>query len=454
MIGVRRYFSDIIKVSSPYMVSTFFDATSFTLMVFIVSFFLPSGKELASLGSSIYIVWVLWGLSTAFSSGITSLTSRFLGDKNIKHIIHLFVVSFNFTFLWYIFILISFNLFLVDFIFGFLKLESNVVGLAKEVVIYYSYIIIFSIFASIVFSILQGIMKTKEIMYITILAVSIEVLIVFLGIKYWELKLSLLINMAWLAGELIRISLGYFFIRQAGITLNFNISKELKKNLVDDFKRFWEALYIGFPLKIGSLIFGSVYYFIISIITEIGKKINLAEKAVAALTLSQRFEVLIWMLDAGLTVATATIVGKTIGYETFQYNKQQKLKEINNIVITSFIIGTAFFVPIFVIFIFFNEELLYIFIKDKDIVDIGKGYLFWTGVMGLSMVYNAILTGFFIAIGKTLPLTIYMILFSVLRIPLSSMATNFDTIWIVINLTNVLMTISLIITYLFIIRRL
>ncbi|MCS7164928.1 MAG: MATE family efflux transporter [Candidatus Calescibacterium sp.] len=454
MISITKYFLEIIKISSPYMVSTFFDATSFTLMVFIVSFFLPSGKELASLGSSIYIVWVLWGISTAFSSGVISLTSRFLGDKNIKNIVHLFAVCVYFTFLWYIFIVIIFNLFLVDFIFSFLKLDSDIVDLAKEVVVYYSYIIIFSIFASIVFSVLQGLMKTKEIMYITILAVFVEVLIVFLGVKYWGLKLSLLINIAWLAGELIRISFGYYFLKQSGIYLNFSISKELNKSLSDDFTRFLETLYIGFPLKIGSLIFGSVYYFIISIITDIGQRVNLAEKAVAALTLSQRFEVFIWMLDAGLTVATTTIIGKTIGYETFQQNKQKKINEINNIITASFIIGTLFFLPIFVIFIFFNQELLYIFIKDKDIVNIGKGYLFWTGVMGLSMVYNAILTGFFIAIGKTLPLTLYLIIFSILRIPLSSLANSFDGVWIVINLTNVFMTISLIITYLFAVRRL
>ncbi|MCX7758715.1 MAG: MATE family efflux transporter [bacterium] len=450
----KKYLLDIVRVSFPYMISTFFDATSFTLMVFIVSFFLPSGNELASLGSSIYIVWVLWGFSTAFSSGITSLTSRFLGDKNLKNIIHMFVVSFKFSFIWYIFILIFFNFILVDFIFNFLKMDQNVIKLAKEVVVYYCYIIIFSIFASIIFSILQGILKTKEIMYITMIAVIVEVLTVFVGIKFLNIHLSILINLAWLLGELVRISFGYFFINREGIKLDFGISKTLNKNLVDDIRRFWEALYIGFPLKIGSLIFGSVYYFILSFITKIGNELNLAEKAVAALTLSQRFEVLIWMLDAGLTVAAATIIGKTIGYETFQHNKEQKIKEINNIIISSIIVGTLFFIPIFIIFIFFNQQLLAFFIKDTDIVNIGKGYLYWTGLMGLSMVYNSIFTGFFISIGKTIPLTLYMMFFSILRIPLSSLANDFDTIWIVINLTNVFMTVSLVLTYWFIIRRL
>lgn len=458
----RSYFSndnflrikEIVKVGSPYMVSTFFDATSFTLMVFIVSFFLPSGKEIAALGSSIYVVWVLWGFSTAFSNGITSLTSRFLGDKNIKNIIHLFWISIKFSFFWYLFILIIFNLILVDIIFGFLKMDITVVKLAKDVVIYYSYIIIFSIIASIIFSILQGILKTKQIMIITILAVFVEVITVFVGIKYFEINLSLLINLAWLGGELVRIILGYHFLKKEGILINWKISKELGRNIKEDWLRFWEALSIGFPVKIGMLIFGSVYYFIISFITSIGQKMGLAERAVAALTVSQRFEVLIWMVDAGLTVATATIIGKTIGYETFQQDKQHKINEIKKIITSSVIVGTLSFVPIMLLFVFFNKQLLSIFIKDNVIVNIGSGYLFYTGLMGLSMVYNAVFTGFFISIGKTIPLTLYMIIFSLLRIPLCSIATNFDTIWFVINFTNVMMTITLFFTYLYILRRL
>ncbi|MEN3014476.1 MAG: MATE family efflux transporter [bacterium] len=446
------YIRQILKVGTPYMISTFFDATSFTLMVFIVSIFLPSGKELASIGSSIYIVWVLWAFSTAFSSGIVSLTSRFLGDKDIPNIVHLFFVTIKYSFFWYIFIIVFFNFFIIDIVFSLLKLEPQVIQLSKEVVKYYCYIIIFSILASIVFSILQGIMKTKEIMYITIAAVAIEILVVFWGIG--KVHLSLLINLAWLGGELIRIIAGYYFLHKEKITFSINISKELGKSPWEDFKRFLEALYIGFPLKIGMLIFGSVYYIIISYITTIGQKYGLAEKAVAALTLSQRFEVLIWMLDAGLTIATSTLIGKTIGYQTFQQNKTQKIKQVKNILYSATFLGTILFLPIFFLFILYNQQILSIFIKDVEIVNIGKGYLFYTGLMGISMVYNSIFTGFFIAIGKTLPITIYLVIFSLLRIPLCSMASNFDHIWIFINLTNLLMTICLYFTYLWNIRRL
>ncbi|MFN3995773.1 MAG: MATE family efflux transporter, partial [bacterium] len=395
----KERFKEIIKVAFPYMVSTFFDATSFTIMVFIVSFFLPSGKELAALGSSIYIVWVLWGFSTAFSSGITSLTSRFLGDKNIHNIVHLFSVSLKFSFIWYLMVLIFFNYLFVDVIFNFLNLEPQVVKTAKEVVVYYSFIIIFSILASIIFSLLQGILKTKEIMYITVAAVFLEILTVFIGIKYYQISLSLLINLAWLNGELVRILWGYYFLRKNSITVDFKISQKLGKKTSDDIKRFLESIYIGFPVKIGSLVFGSVYYFIISAISNIGQKENIAEKAVAALTISQRFEVFIWMLDAGLTISTTTLIGKTLGYETTNINKQQKIKQITNIITSSILLGTLLFIPIFLLFVFFNKQILSLFIKDNIIIEIGKNYLYYTGLMGLSMVYNAIFSGFFIAIG-------------------------------------------------------
>lgn len=444
-----KYFSEIIKVSLPYMISTFFDATSFTIMVFVVSFFSSSGNELASLGSSIYIVWVLWGFSTASSSGITSLTSRFLGDQDINNIKHLFMVNIRFGFIWYI-VIIIFSHYFIDLAFSFLKLQDNVIIISKEIVRYYSLIIIFSIIAAIIFSILQGIQKTKEIMYITILAVFVEVITVLIGIQ--KLKLSLLINLAWLNGELVRIIAGYYFLKKENIFIDLGIYKKI--SILDDFKRFWEALYIGFPIKIGTLIFGTVYYFIISFITKIGNQFSLAEKAVAALTLSQRFEVLIWMIDAGLTVATATIIGKTIGYQSFHINKNQKITEIKKIINETLIISTIIFIPVFIIFVFFNEQLLFLFIKDIDIVNIGKGYLFYTGLIGISMVYNSVFSGFFIAIGKTVPLTIYMIIFSLLRIPLCSIANTFDLIWLIINLTNLFMTFSLFFTFSYYIRRL
>ncbi len=453
MIDLIKNFRSIFKVAFPYMISTFFDATSFTLMVFVISFFLPSGKEVAALGTSIYIVWVLWGFSTAFSSGITSLTSRYLGDKNINNIKHLFLVSLKFSFLWYIFIIIFFNFFLLDLVFTLLKLDQDIIKLSKEVVIYYSYIIIFSILASIIFSILQGILKTKEIMLITIIAVFIEVITVFVGVKYYQISLSLLINLAWLNGELVRIILGCFFLFKEGITLDLKISEKLNFTIYTDLKKFWETLYIGFPVKIGMLIFGSVYYFIISSISYIGQQYGVAEKAVAALTLSQRFEVLIWMLDAGLTVATSTLIGKTIGYETFQENKIHKIKKVNQIVLSAIILGTLLFLPIFIIFVIFNKSLLSLFIKDQIIVNIGSGYLYYTGLMGLAMVYNSIFSGFFIAFGKTIPLTIYLVFFSLLRIPLCYLSTNFDQIWIAINLTNLLMTVALVINYYWFIKR-
>jgi len=438
----RETVFEILRVSFPFMISTFFDATSFTLMVFIVSIFLQDPNKIAALGSSIYIVWVLWGLSTSVSSGITSLTSRFLGDKNIFKIIHLFTTSVFFSFLIYALIVICFNFFLIDIILSFLDLSEDVINLTKNIVSYYGYIIIFSIIASVVFAALQGLQKTKEIMYITFIAVVVEVLTVFIGVK--KISLDILINLAWLNGEMVRIVLGYYFLKKEKIKIDFSI---FKGNMVDSFKVFLEALYIGFPLKIGMLIFGTVYYFIISTIAKVGQQYNLAQEAVAALTLSQRFEVLIWMIDAGLTVATTTIIGKTIGYQFADKNIKAKAKEVYNIMIQAAILGTLFFLPVFIIFTFFNKDLLSIFIKSDDIINIGKGYLFYTGIMGISMVYNSILMGFFIAIGKTTIITLYMAVFSILRIPLCNLATNFDLIWIAINFTNVLLTISLIISF-------
>jgi len=442
---MKNYYLEIIRVSFPFMISTFFDATSFTLMVFIVSFFLQSPSQIAALGSSIYLVWVLWGLATSISSGITSLTSRFLGDNNKQKINYLFTLSLKFSFVIYLLIVVLFNFFLVNVVFSFLHLSTDVTSLAKNIVMYYCYIIIFSIVSAIVFSILQGIQKTKEIMYITVLAVLVEVLTVFLGIK--KINLDILINLAWLNGELVRIFLGYYFLKKEGIFLSLDMLINFGKNLYDELKLFIEAFSIGFPLKLGMLIFGSVYYFIISFVSEIGSNLGLAQEAVSALTLSQRLEVFVWMIDAGLSVATTTIIGKIIGYESAIKNIKNKSSEVYSVIYQSFFLGTLLFIPIFIVFTFFNSQLLSLFIKNFDIINIGKGYLFYTGIMGLSMVFNAILTGFFIAIGKTTLVTIFMISYSLLRIPLCNLATNFDHIWISINFTNVLMAISLFIAF-------
>jgi multidrug efflux pump len=440
-----KIFYEILVISFPFMVSIFFEATSFTFMLFIISYLKNDVKLIAALGSSIYVIWVLYGISTSFANGLVSVISRLLGDKNYQEINYTFSISFVFGFFWGLIIFFIFNFLLLDFIFRFLSLSYYEIKIAKDISYYFGFVIFFSIWAAVIFGTLQGLSKTKEIMYMSIAAVFAEIFSIFIFIKYFDLYIPMAINLAWLIGELVRIIIGLFFLIKDGYSFSLRYFKY--KPFSKSLSRFLELIYIGIPVKVGALVFGVVYFFLISILSNIGKLEGNEAQAVAGLTISQRFEVIIWMIDGGLTVACANLIGKTLGYE---YKKDpnliQKIKQANVIAFKTFIIGLILFIPAFILFTFFPNNLLSIFIKDYLTVKIGSGYLFYTGIFGIAMVISSIISGYFIALGFTLPLTISMIIFSTLRIPISELLSTYlkyDAVFLAINITNLFMAISL-----------
>jgi multidrug efflux pump len=436
---------EILVISFPFMVSIFFEATSFTLMLFIISYLKNDVKLIASLGSSIYVIWVLYGISTSFSNGLVSVISRLLGDKNYEEINYTFSISFIFGTFWALFIFLIYNFLISDLIFKFLNLGENEIKIAKDISYYFLFVMFFSIWAAVIFGTLQGLAKTKVIMYMSIFAVIGEVIATFVFVKYFDLYIPLAINLAWFIGELIRMGIGMFFLTKDNV--NFDFGYIFRKRIADSMLRFLELVYIGIPVKVGALVFGVVYFFLISILSGIGKLEGYESQAVAGLTISQRFEVIIWMIDGGLSVACANLIGRTLGYEYKKdFNLIKKIKQANLIAYKTFIIGFILFVPAFILFTFFPSNLLNIFIKDPITIKIGSGYLFYTGIFGIAMLVNAVISGYFIALGFTLPLTIAMVIFSIMRIPISELLVpylKYDAVYLAINITNIFMAIFL-----------
>ncbi|GEM_PF-1890123 len=444
-----RIFFEILVISFPFMVSIFFEATSFTFMLFIISYLTNDVNLIAALGSSIYVIWVLYGIATSFSNGLVSVISRLLGDKNHKEINYTFSISFIFGTFWAFIIFLFSNFFLLDLIFRFLNLSVNEIKIAKDISYYFGFVIFFSVWAAVIFGTLQGLANTKAIMYMSIFAVLSEVLSIFIFIKIFNLYIPLAINLAWIIGELIRIFIGNLYLIKDKVYFNFSyIFRIFRNDFMRSLKRFIELIYIGIPVKVGSLVFGVVYFFLISILSSIGKLEGYEAQAVAGLTISQRFEVIIWMIDGGLTVACANLIGRTLGYE---YKKDselsKKIRQSNLIAFKTFIVGFILFIPAFILFTFFPNSLLSLFIKDSITVNIGSGYLFYTGIFGLAMVISSVISGYFIALGYTLPLTISMVIFSILRIPISNFLApylKYDAVYLAINLTNLFMAVFLI----------
>ena len=137
-----------------------------------------------------------------------------------------------------------------------------------------------------------------------------------------------------------------------------------------------------------------------------------------------------------------------MGYEYKKdSNLYEKIKQSNLIAFKTFIVGFILFIPAFILFTFFPNTLLSLFIKDSITVNIGSGYLFYTGIFGLAMVISSVISGYFIALGYTLPLTISMVIFSILRIPISNFLApylKYDAVYLAINLTNFFMAAFLI----------
>lgn len=302
---------------------------------------------------------------TAICTGLTIIVATKFGagkSKEIKESVNA-AIGFN--------LLLSLSLFVIwlvfpDLIFSWMNVSDTLVPYCKDYVRALSYfLILYGVDISLQAT-LQGMGKTKPIMYVGFVKVLLNILLdwVFIFGKFgfpamYVYGAALATSIANIIGTLILI-------------VYFITSKELSANMkLREILRFRWSLYqkiiqLGLPTGTEYLLWNISNLILVSLLNKQGVKV------VAVFTVTFAIEIFVYMIFNGIAKATLTLVGNSIG-------AGDKKAAIS--IMTSSIRYSMLFVLLFcIMFAVFPKPILSIFTNDKELIDMSVFYLLMRGI--------------------------------------------------------------------------
>lgn len=302
---------------------------------------------------------------TAICTGLTIIVAtRYVAGK-FKDI-HISVnasISFN--------LLFSLLLFVVwqafpDTIFSWINVSDTLLPYCKEYVHTISYfLVLFGIDISLQAA-LQGMGKTKVIMYVGVIKVALNTLLAWILISGRFGFPAMHVKGAALAGAIANLTGTLILI------VYFAVSKELSANMrLYDILRFrWnsykEVIRLGLPTGMEYLLWNISNLILIRLLNKQG------DQVVAVYTLTFTLEIFVYMIFNGIARATLTLVGNHMGAGN---------KKAARSIMTSSILSSVIFVLTFcLLFALIPKPLLSIFSNDMGLIQASAFYLLVRGI--------------------------------------------------------------------------
>lgn len=303
---------------------------------------------------------------TAVCTGLTIIVATKFGAGKHKDIHESVNASISFN------LLLSLLLFAIwlafpDIIFSWMNVSDTLMKHCNEYVRTLScFLILYGVDISLQAA-LQGMGKTKPIMYVGLVKVLLNILLAWvlifgkLGFPAMYVKgAALATAIANIAGTLILI-------------IYFIVSKELSPNMkLQKIFRFRLGLYkevirLGLPTGTEYLLWNISNLILVSLLNKQGIQV------VAIFTLTFAIEIFVYMIFNGIAKATLTLVGNSIGAGNHRAARS---------IMTSSILYSVIFVLLFcVVFAVFPKPILSIFSNDKDLINMSAFYLVIRGII-------------------------------------------------------------------------
>ncbi len=312
---------------------------------------------------------------TAICTGLTIIVAANYGAE--KHMnIHESVnasIAFN--------MLLSLSLFVVwlvfpDSIFSWMNVSDTLVSHCNTYVRMLSYFLLFYGIDISLQATLQGMGKTKPIMYVGLIKVLLNILLAWVLI-FGKLGLPALhVTGAALAATISNITGTLILI------IYFTLSKRLSSNIkLREILRFRWSLYkdvirLGLPTGAEYLLWNVSNLVLISLLNKQGVEV------VAVFTITFAIEIFVYMIFNGIAKATLTLVGNRIGAGD---------KNAAKSIMTSSILYAMLFVFLCcVLFAMFPKAILSIFTNDQTLINISAFYLVVRGITMFPKALNVV----------------------------------------------------------------
>ncbi|EKQ55207.1 MULTISPECIES: MATE family efflux transporter [unclassified Clostridium] len=389
------------------------------------------GKEaMAASSVSFPIIFILISIASGSTSAVSILISRNYGAKDFKAINKIIETSFS------MFSIVAIVLIGLAFIFKnelliLMGTPSEIFNMASS----YLEILLFATFINYMYyvinSILSGVGDTKTPVIFLILSTLINAILDPVFIMKFGLNGA---AMASLISGFFAILIAIIYLKRK----KFEIDMLPKRFNLD--KRIIEEIFkIGMPSTIQQCLMPISLIFITSFISRFGAD------AIAAYGAASKVDYLAIMPCMAVGTAASVITSQNIGG-----NKLERIKEVfkwGAIIIFSTVALISVLIEIF------PKEILLVFARDFEVLDIGSSYLRINAIGYLVFSISFITSGIINGSGKT---TITMIISAVslliIRIPLSDFMSQssmgLEGIWYAILITYIFTSICGILYYL------
>ena len=357
---------------------------------------------IASVGFSNQIMYFLIFTFSAFNTGAVAMISRAHGEKDLDKMKRVAEQNVVLNLIMGLFVMILAYLFRTE-IFKIYDIEPKIFN---DALIYFNYILIgfVPMFLSFAFaSILRGSGDTKTPMWITGFANLLNIIGNYVLISGWGIFPEMGIGGAALSTSLSRIVAVCIYIYVLYVK---NSDIKLKAKWFIDKHILAPLFRISLPGGIEQF-FMQLSFLVVGVFIA-----KLDTNAESLFRILIQIESLSFMPAVGISIAAATLVGKSLGEKDIQ-----KASEIG---VTSSVLGILWGVFVGIIFVAVPLPLLYAFTTDQTVISLGIPVMIYMAFNQPGLNYMIVMGGALRGAGDTYKLMIYtMVRLWALFVPLS-----------------------------------
>ncbi len=383
-------------------------------------------SEMASVISSMFVIWIMFSVFEIVWTGAVAVLSRFYGARLIDKVSHASRQA----------ILLAVIGSIVVGIVGYLSAGTmfDIMETAADVKAYGTVYLqiafmstLFIVLDELFSAIFRATGDTKTPLIISSIGIILNICLDPVLIFGWGPFPKMGVAGAAIAtvtAYIVGFALYLLAIKRGKLTFDFNFTRKLRP----DFRMFVQMLRIGLPPATAGVTFSVVYLFMNRITTSFGTN------AVAALGIGNRLESISFLICFGFSMAVSTLVGQNLG-------ARQPDRAARS---TWYTLGYAgiFTAIISVLFATIPRLISRAFIDDPAVADIAVDYLMILAISQTFMAAEIVLEGAFAGAGDTLPAMIVSIGGSIARYPLAyyiaiTLGVGVNGVWWAITSTTV-----------------
>lgn len=371
----------------------------------------------ASIGSSSLFIGVGYAINSLVITGTGIKVAHSIGRKDeddIKKYINSGIFLNAIIGFIYAFSLIIFGKIFIDV----LKLNNEIVEKDSYLYLALSAPAMFFTFYNLLYSkILSSFGNNKVVFKVSAIGIFINIILDPICIYFFKLGVS----GAAISTLIANIIMFLLYQKKSMTFLRYNFKIPL------DYYKVKNIIKLGIPMSFQRILFTIINIILARIIARFGSD------AIAAQKIGLQIESITFMVIGGLNGAITSFTGQNFGAK-----KYRRIIEGYN---TALVIGLIYTFILAIIFIFFNNTIIKLFIRDTNTIVIASSYLKIVAISQMLGSIEMVSNGLFTGLGMPKIPAIISVIFTILRIPLSLILIEFwglNGIWISISLSSIL----------------